>query len=369
MTTLKDIAAHLQISNTAVSMALRDHPEISPQRRAQVKRLARDLGYRPNLSARTLRTRQSRSVGLLLPNLGTQSQNLKAEAMQRLLVARGYQMVLGRTHAEVDRSLRAIEEMQSRRVDALIVMDFLEDRRVHDALAAAGLPVVVVDVPSRRCGPGVCSVQIDRAAAYVKIVDHLLALGRSQIAFAAHDFSAPRSRAGVKLRSLHKAVNRRGGQLSFAPLNRSGWLALEATDAARSRGPTPHTSRWINHRRNERLAYRKGLEIARWTERPTALVMNNDLEAMAMVRGLLDAGLRVPEDVAVVGNDDLPPARFFRPSLTTLRHPVRALAHRVIELLLTKLDGGPIERPHISVTPRLIVRESAPSPSSAHRLR
>lgn len=356
---MADIAERLNVSRATVSLALRDSSQVGEARRKHIQAVAAELGYKPNVTARALRTQKSQTVGLLVPNLATAATNAKAEAVQHALMQHNYQVLLGRTQLEVELSLSSIDEMAFRNVDGLIVLSHLDHPMIHRRLEQLGLPTVMVDVPQRSRASHMAFVQVDRAHGCMLAAEHLSRVGLRDIAFLAKGIERWGTMSSLKWRGLVEASKTTDLRIRFMSLD--GQVSEMHQVETDSPGPLEKRRvRPVSHRRDERRAWRLGRMLAASSDRPDAVLASNDLLAMATIRGLVHGGARVPEDVSVVGFDDSPMSRLFLPALTTLRQPVRALARHSVQMLLSMLrdDRLPAQKRRVTLKPRLVVRES-----------
>lgn len=348
--TLKDLAEHLDLSPAAVSMVLNRSPaaEAIPQgTQERVFAAASDLGYRPNYLARSLRSRRSYSVGVLVPEI---SEPYAAEVMSGIedrLLREGYHYLVA-SHRRSDALLLDdyLELLEHRAVEGLILV-------ATDVEVAPHLPAVVVS--GHKPLPGVTNVVIDHDLAATQTLGHLAGLGHERIAF----FKGQPGSSDTEDR----------------------WRAILAAAAALGIEVHPDLTLQLSGEDAEEVfspadGYQEGYTFGRkLLERGvafTALFAFDDVSAIGATRAFLDAGLRVPEDVSVVGFDDIQSAAFQSPRLTTVRQPLRRMGEIAADLLLRRL-ANPQEEPQtesdgfVTVEPELVVRGSTgPPPRRDH---
>lgn len=340
---LRDVADHLGLSPATVSLVLNRSPaaaSIPPETQERVFAAVRELNYRPNYMARSLRSRRSFSVGVLVPEI---SEPYAAEVMSGIeehLLETGYHYLVA-SHRRSNANLlhEYLELMRDRAVEGLILV--AGELHEHPALPAV---VVSGHIPIE----GVTNVVIDHDRAASGILGHLRALGHERVAF----FKGQPSSADTQDRWRAIAAVAKELELALDPrliVQLSGEPAL-ATFAPAD-------------------GYEEGYTFARTLlDRDvefTALFAWDDVAAIGAIRAFLDAGLRVPEDVSVVGFDDIQSAAYHNPTLTTVRQPLRRMGEMAAELLLARLAGpGPAEGGFVTVEPELIVRGSTgPAPA------
>jgi DNA-binding LacI/PurR family transcriptional regulator len=328
--TTHDVAARAGVSQATVSLVLGRNPRarVAEATRARVLRAAEELGYRPNILARGLVRGRSYALGVIVPDLANPFFLDVLTGVQRVAAEAGYVVLPGDVREGSPE--RHLEALRARQVDGVVLDGFGAAALPEEALA--DLRVVLVDEPSERW-PGVASdtLQAGRLAAA-----HLLGLGHRRLAFLgpASDVHALRMRERGFVRALREA----GGSLPSERLRR-----VPPTVAGGQGG----------------MKALLGL-----AERPTAVFCANDLLALGALKACLAAGVRVPEEVSLVGCDDVEMARVVTPELTTVAVPARELGARAARLLLRRLDR-PEEprRPSRPLPVKLVVRgTTGPAP-------
>lgn len=359
--TQHDVARQGGVSRATVACVFNPNSRVRlrAETRQRVRAAAEQVGYRPNRIAQAMRTRSTRTIGLLMSNLRTAIANVKAEQIENALSARDYQVVIGFTHGENDRVLECARHMLDRRVDGLIVTGL-----VHLSAAlvkALGREAADADVPwllsdCRPAHAGTVAAHVDRVGGMRQVGEHLRAAGCRDILFVG-ETPSPHNDKWRGLSNGLRSVKARSAaaRLRWGPLDAPGWRER----ATSRRVPTQH----LALAQLAELAYAKGCEVAQWRERPDAVALSNDLFAMRFMQGLQSAGLRVPEDLVVTGFDDDEEARWCRPALTTVRQPREELAQATVDTLLGLIGHPSPAAPRaITVPCRLIVRASSPCP-------
>lgn len=331
---MSDVAALAGVSHQTVSRVLNEHPSVRPETRERVQRAIAELGYRRNSAARALVTRRSGALGVVTTSSahhGPTSTLLGLESAAREV---GYYVSV----AAIDRfdagTLRgALEHFLDQGVEGIAIIAPQVD--VADAVAEAAAPVPVVTVTS---GP-----LVEPAAQHARIV----AVGVDQRDGAR---SATRHLAGLGHREV---VHLAGPQDWFDARERlAGWR--EACAAAGVAAPDPVEVDW-----SAESGYRQGLRMVE-EGLPTAVFAANDQLALGLLRAFWERGLRVPQDVSVVGFDDEAGAAYFVPPLTTVRQDFPALGRSAIAALVRALAGEDVPRTLLPAT--LVVRASSAAP-------
>lgn len=327
--TIKDVARRAGVAVGTVSHYLNASAPVAGITAARVQRAIDQLGFRIHLGARSLRAQRTHSAGLLLPNISNPFYAEIARAIEHALWEQGLQTLLCDSAQEPERELRHLENLASRRVDGLLM---IASRGGHprERVDELGLPVVYVDRPMR----GRPSVASDNRLGGQLAARHLAELGHRRIGVLAgeSDVGNVRQRVG----GFRAELRRRG-------------LALADGDVVA--GP---------------LALELGYEIERLMARPrppTAVFATSDIVAVGAWRTLLGLGWRIPQDVSLVGFDDIEMSRLLLPPLTTVAQDKAAMGREAAALLLRLMAGAAPRRAPVLIPPRLEVRGSTAPPA------
>jgi DNA-binding LacI/PurR family transcriptional regulator len=332
--TIRDVAQRAGVSKGAVSFALNGRPGVAEETRERILRAADELGWRPSASARALSRRRAQAVGLVLARPPAQVGDdpyfgQLLAGMEEVLAPRGYALVMSIVR-DIDAEILTYERLVSdQRIDGAVLVDPRADDPRYGVLVELGIPAVVVGDPVWSCPfPYVAA---DERPAVLRAVRHLIALGHRRIGHV----SGP-------LDVAHAAVRARAWREAMAD---AGLACADSVDGRFSaEGATVATERLLDA-----------------AQPPTAIVYASDLMAIAGIGVARERGLRVPDDLSVVGYDDISLAVHIAPSLTTIRqHPITAGRITAGRLLAT-LDGP---QPALEPLPEpaLVVRASTASP-------
>ncbi|GLY86706.1 LacI family DNA-binding transcriptional regulator [Actinoallomurus iriomotensis] len=324
--TITTIAERAGVSIASVSRVLNRLPTSEATVRA-VRVAAEELGYVPNSVARSLKSSRTNQVAFAMADIGNPTYVAMVRAMQPVLKDAGFRLILHSTDADIDDELDVLRRLGERYADGLIISPIRLTERHLEAFAEARAPVVVIgSVPD---GTPVDNVRADSRTGLRLALDHLYALGRRRIGF----------------------VN---GPLDTVP---GAARARAYADALTELG-LPHDPALIEigdfYRADGAAATRRLLARTR----PDALMCANDLIALGALDVLRAEGLRVPEDVAVVGTDDTDLAPVAWPTLTSVALGSAERGRRAAELMLDRLADGDAEPRVVTVEPRLVVRGS-----------
>lgn len=329
--TIADVAREAGVSAQTVSRALNNKGEIGPETRRRVLDTVERLGYRPNTLARGLVTRKTSTIGLVVPDIANPFFSEVARGAEDAAHQEGYSLLLCNTMENPAREVEALHTLEAQRVDGIILCS---SRLTDEDLTAmmARLPVVIFVNREPPAGNSVSACIDDEAGAYWA-VQHLLKTGRRSIAFVA---GPPASDSGRR-----RALGYRRALVE---------AGLEV-DPTLSRMCAPDIDG----------GYAAALELLSGRPRLDALLCYNDLVAVGALRACAAAGRRVPDDVGVVGFDDIMLAGLVAPPLTTLRSNRLALGAESVRLLLRALAGSAAGCKKVVLQPELIIRASAPA--------
>lgn len=324
-----------------VSNVVRGYVHVAPATKDRVERVIAELGYRPNLSARSLRGGRAGVIALAVPSLTEYFAEL-ALCVQRAAERQGFTLLIDQTEGRADRERLVLEGIRSQLVDGLIYSPVSLGER---EISRRRDPTPLVLLGERVYGGPADHVAIDNAAAGREAVEHLIGLGRRRIAAIGASRAARAAPARLRLAGYHQA-------LVAAGLPAPAELVVRAAKFGRGDGAD---------------ATRRLLATG---ARPDAIFAFNDELAVGAMRALHEAGLRVPDDVAVVGFDDIGESRFTVPTLTTISPEKEEIAAQAVDCLLSRVRGESDARPREIVVPHhLVVRESTlgvprPAPGS-----
>jgi LacI family transcriptional regulator, repressor for deo operon, udp, cdd, tsx, nupC, and nupG len=338
MSSITDVAARAGVSVATVSRALRGLPGVAASTRVLVEGAAAELGYVASPSAAGLPTGRTGTIGVVVPWLGRWFFTSVIEGAQQVFVEHAYDVLLYDVGTSVDAHRRELDtKLLSKRVDALLVMSLPLSAREVLALGRLHRPVAMVGPAI----PGLSGVRIDDVAAGYAATKHLLDLGHRRIAFAGGD---PHDHLGFPV-----APDRQLGYeqaLAGAGLTADPRLALPARFCV-----------------DDGIAAATGL-LAH-SDLPTAIVAASDEIAMGILYAFGRGGVRVPDDISVVGVDDHDLSRLF--DLTTVAQPVREQGRIAAGLLVDRLLSAESQRQVVTVPTHLVVRGTTAAPGSSGR--
>jgi DNA-binding LacI/PurR family transcriptional regulator len=344
---MNDVAAAAGVSQSTVSRVLNDTPariDVSPETRERVHAIARELGYRPHPIARALRGAPTMQLGAVVRDITDPFFGGAIDALSIAAKEYGYSVVLGHARAKADEALALTAVLEARQCDAIVLLgDFRGERVLVDDLRNTQARVVGLWHGSERRGRPFPTVGVDNRAGIRGALDHLVELGHRRIAYVGAD-------------SLGDMHERRGAYREY--------LAAAGIPA-----PTEYTCLVPNTIAGGEFALS---ELLVCSPRPTAVIAATDTLAIAVIHAAYERSIGVPDQLSVVGFDDIPLASATVPSLTTVKMPIAEIVAAGVELAVGSAAGerdDSQDAPRIVFQPTLIVRGStaAAPPASPTR--
>ena len=325
--TLRDVAREAEVSIKTVSRVVNGEPAVSPATEARVREVVTRMGYRPNQLARSLQGRRSRTIGLMIADVSNPFYAGCVKAVEETARERGYAVMLCASDEDAAIEREYVGLLTQRRVDGLLLVPAADGHEYLEEEQAAGLPIVALDRPVD--GISTDSVLVQNRTGTLKAVEHLIQVhGHRLIAFIGGGEHLYTTRK--RLQGYREALEAAG----LEELCRVG--AVDIASAAR--------------------ATRELMELPKL---PTAIFAVNNLITVGVLQALERAGMRVPEDVALIGFDDFELAAVLHPRLTLVRQPAMELGRQAAMLLFDRLEGRQPQKPRrLVLETELIVRES-----------
>ncbi len=331
---IKDIARVAGVSHSTVSRALRNSPLVNAETAAYIRRIAQEMGYTPNIVAQSLVTQRTYTIGLVVTSISDPFVDAIVDGIEALATREGYSVFLSSSHADPGREIAVVEAFHRRRVDGVIVLASRVGSLYTERLQELGVPIVLIN--NQAGGEYVYSVSADNLGGARNAVCHLIELGHRRIAYVGCHFRPPSNR--------HR---------------------LEGYRQALTRAAIPYDPNLVIHPRefsdleNGRVALPHLLDAG-----ATAVFCYNDRMAIGLMNAARDQGIRIPQDLSVVGFDDIEASALVTPRLTTVRQPRYEMGQRAMAMLLSLLAGEEVQ--DIVLPTELIIRESTAPPRGAN---
>jgi LacI family transcriptional regulator len=334
-----DVARLAGVSRATVSYVVNGVTEgrvpISEETRQRVLEAIEELGYEPDARAQALRSGSTKTIALIIPDLRNPHFCEYATGIEEAARAAGYHLLLSSTTMNDEYAVEIFKDLARRRFDGLIIassfiLEAVEAQAILKQVRERGLPIVEMDE-----NYGVDSVSADYREATREVMSYLLSLGHRRIGLLY-------GVGGHELAEDRRQPYRAGLELAGISIDED--LIVEC-------GPTIEDG------------YQAAKKLLELSSRPTAIIAINDLLSIGAVRAAADAGLRVPNDLSLVGYDDIPMANYLVPRLTTVTKDAHASGKKAFEMLMRRMQNSDLPRQKFHTPARLIIRESTgPAP-------
>jgi LacI family transcriptional regulator len=330
--TIDDVARLAGVSKSTVSFVLNNRPSISLETRDRVRDVIRKLNYQPNQIARSLSSRQTRSIGLVVKQIDNPYFTKVMRGVFEFFSGCGYTVLLGSSELQPERERTSVEALLRQRVDGLILSPLQgadADLSHLTAVSQEQVPLVLLE---KVANVSANVVDIRNEAAAYKAVSFLIGLGHRRIAYyAGPDYSMHnRERAA----GFQRAMLENGLPAPSSSVRQAGVYLADGYAAARAQFSAPG-------------------------ERPTAVFCFNDLVAIGVMNALIELGIRIPDDVSVIGFDDIEFCGSVRVPLSSIRVPAFEMGKAAAEMLMNQIGKtGPAERRTVELEATLIPRAS-----------
>jgi DNA-binding LacI/PurR family transcriptional regulator len=331
--TMQQVAERAGVSTALVSLVMRGAPNVSDKRRALVLAAAEELGYRPNVLARNLASRRTRTLGIVINDLHNPYFAEVVDGIQTAAVANGYRVLIGNGEHSRQGEADAIETFLQFRVDGILLAGPVV---TEGEMETAAKSAAVVAIGRTSASPAIDTVNCDDAVGARLVVEHLAGLGHRRIS---HIDGGSGAGSAERLQ---------GYETTMRSLGLDEHISVARGDFSESGG------------------YNAADELLTLNPRPTAIFAANDFSCAGALSRVEDAGLEVPGDMSIVGYDNTGLAAMHHLSLTTINQPRSEFGRVATELILERLDDGRTTAVHHVVAPTLVVRRtSGPPPGSS----
>ena len=317
-----------------VSKALRDAPDVSAATKARLRQLAQQMGYVPDALAQGLRTRTTKLIGLIVPSAADPVFTRLIAAIEEKTFSLGYELVCAQSLNQLEREEAVLRRMLARRVDGLLVAPvyrFGSSATIYDEVAQRGTPTIILGQSAPFCGR-FPSVHCEDRSGSASATRHLIELGHRRIAFFGGPTAAPWAQERMEgyRRALRDAQIELDDRLIFS----AGSSIEEGQKTA--------------------------LQMLNESPQITAIQTVNDQIAIGAANILLDQGVKIPQELSIVGFGNILPSHYFRVPLTTVSEPKRRLGLAAMEAMLQLLQGKPVAV--VPLSAHLILRGSTAAP-------
>ncbi len=329
MSSIRDVAELAAVSTATVSHVINHTRHVSPELTMRVRTAMEELNYQPDAVARSLRRRETLTLGLLVPSVEIPFYASVAYGVERIASDFGYSIILTNSDWKAETAVRHMQEFLARRVDGVICNSAGLDAEAIGMIIDSGSPVVLLEesVP----GTELDVIGVDNTRGAHLAARHLLDEDHCRIGIVTGHLAYSVSQD--RLKGVRRVMQKVGLPTPTDLIFEGDYLPATGREAV---------GRFFSQ-----------------VEPPTAILAFNDLMAMGALQALAERGLKVPDDVAVMGFDDIPLSEFTSPGLTTVRQPLLRMCQAAVEVLLQRIRGnGPAETQQILLTPELVIRAS-----------
>ncbi|HAM28231.1 MAG TPA: LacI family transcriptional regulator [Microbacteriaceae bacterium] len=331
MVTMSDVARVADVSASTVSHVINKTRKVLPDTEKAVLAAIEATGYWGDGIARSLRKGTTETIGLAMSAISNPYFGDVVHAIEQSVSKAGYSLLLADTHDDPAREKRAVKDLLSHRVDAMIVAPSSDPEAILDTLSKRSIPTVLIDRVPDEIRTGMDAIGVINDEPTAKLVDHLAQLGHTRIA----------------------TITSRTGLTTTTERLHGYWTGIDRNGLARD----PDLVRVGDDGTGEAVELAVA-ELLALSAPPTAIVMGNNQVTIATMAALRNRRMSVPADIALVAFDDFPWADLFHPRLTTMSQPVEELGAQAVKMLLERLDNRDLPSRHIRLEPTFMHRES-----------
>jgi DNA-binding LacI/PurR family transcriptional regulator len=336
--TIKDVARRAGVSTATVSHVINKTRFVSEETTDLVNHAIEDLGYYPNMLVGSLRKKKTYTIGLVMPSISNETFGQLAEIIQKTLFKCGYNLIISTTAYNLEIEKQAFNTLLMKKVDAVIAIPSNPQATKLIEIKGMGIPIVVID----RVIPEfvVDTVRVDNYQGMKNAISYLIGLGHRHIGYI--DRKVDQSHSLEQKSAYTSALEEHGIPLNLAYIFRAKGYDYDSGINA-------------------------GKQLIQENPSLTAIAAYYDITALGALRGIIDLGYRVPEDISVIGFDGMPITQVSCPRLTSVCFPVEQIAKTACNLLIKRLERDEAKQEKekdIVLVPELIIRESTTAPRS-----
>lgn len=336
MPTIQDVARDAGVSTATVSRVFSAPELVLEGTRQKVMEAVTRLGYEPNFAAKSLRTLRTEKILVTVPDISNPFFSQVIRGVEEAAHAAGYSVLLGDTRHEEEREEQYATMLRRKEADGLIFLGHRLPDTLAEMVRTMGPRTPIVNGCEYRPDLGVSGAHIDNERAAIEVMDHLYGLGHSRVGVITGPLASPLS--SDRLTGVRAAAERHGHAEVLQVV--TGDFSIES-------------------------GVRQAGALLNGALRPTAIFCFSDEMAMGALDAIRRGGLRCPEDVSLVGFDDIRFAQYLEPQLTTVSQPMDKIGHEVVRLLLDILSGRSDSLQHVTLPHQLVIRSSTAKPRAA----
>ncbi|PJN90627.1 LacI family DNA-binding transcriptional regulator [Bacillus sp. mrc49] len=334
--TIKDVAREANVSIATVSRVINGKDKVKKETKLKIEKVIEVLNFRPDQAARSMIMKETKTIGLIIPVLANEYWAALSEAIQEALWEKGYTLIMGSDNMNPDKQQAFFEVFVERKVDGIIMghnLSTITEKHIED-LRKNGTPVVSLFPNSSN----ISCVTSDNLQGAMIAVQHLIKLGHKKIAYIGAASTSVERELGYK------------NTLMMSNIKIDESIIIKSDELLRN---------------FSQYGYNSAKRLIEGNNDFTAVFCANDLIAIGAIKAFYEAGLKIPENIAVVGIDNISMASLYQPSLTTVEQPIKEMGKTAVELLLQlKGDNSQSTGKKITFPMKLIVRESCGAKNS-----
>ena len=335
---IKEVARAARVSTATVSRTINGSEKVTAETAARVRRAIEALKFYPNTNARALGSGRSSLYGLIISDITNPFFPELVKSFEDVAVQHGLEVLIANTNYDKHRTEQCVTRMLQRKVDGVAIMTSEMDEHLIEEFSSREIPLVFLDTGVVQ--KGISNIAIDYAAGVDAAVEHLRRLGHKSIAF----ISGP-------------------SDLTSAQVRRKAFLASMKRKGLR---PAKDLVEEGNHRMDG--GHNAMKRLLRKAARPTAVLASNDMSAIGAMGAILEHGLKVPDDISVIGFDDIAMSEYTQPPLTTVRLPRGQIAKLAFRALHGTRNAATVKGAEYRIEPELVPRKSTgPVPDAGHK--
>ena len=326
---IRDIARRAGVSVATVSHVINNTRFVSDELIERVEKAMEDMDYQPNLLAGSLRKKKTGTIGLIIPDISNMLFAELSKKIEDILFSRNYNVIICNSAYDIDRELEYLKTLRSKMVDGILIVPVTLESDYLKKFKKIGMPIVILDrsIPDIN----IDTILVDNFKSGYNAAKYLISLGHKNIGYI--DRIYDHSHSLERKNGFFKAIKEQGLRLDEKNIVRGGFTFSSGESAVK--------------------------ELISRDSKITAIFSFNDINALGAMRGLTDLGFKIPEDISIIGNDDMPFSSIYVPSLTTIRYPASEMADKASNLLLKRITESDFKRiKKIIIPAELIIRES-----------
>lgn len=329
MPNINDVVRLSGVSKSTVSRVINNYPHIAPDKRERVLKVMKEIGYIPNVAAQRLRGLNGTIIGVIVPRIVNPFFSHLVEAIEKEGYIRGYQTIIFQSHEDSEREINFLNLMKHKQVDGVIMTAYENDWNIINNYLKYGPIVMCNEYLSE---PVVPTVRVDQLMASYEGVKHLVSQGHRKIAYCTGGLFSESGKDKDRNQGYQKVLTEAGIEIN------PNWIFIKRH--------TVEDGQKVLH------------QIYDMQDRPTAIFTGSDEVAAGIIMEARNLGIRIPEELAIIGFDDQPLAQMLSPGLTTIKQPVSEMGYTAMDIIIKRLEGKAVENKMYTLPFQLVARKT-----------